>query len=88
MSKGISIKGTSFWVKTMLKEKNAEISLFSSINDAVMSFESMEEAMTQDITIAEFTYNPNPDKKKDEVEWTIIALSWRDIAEARLEAKK
>ena len=51
-----------------------------------MSFESMEEAITQEVSIAEFTYNPNPEE--EQANWTINPISWRDIAKARLAVQK
>lgn len=82
----MEIRGDSFWVKTLKKEEGAEVTLFRCKEDAVMSFESMEEAITQDVSIAEFKYNPNPSEK--EPDWTINPISWREIATARLEAMK
>jgi hypothetical protein len=80
------VKDNSFFVKTVQTGEETDISLFMTQKEAVMSFESMEEAMTQDMSIAEFTYDRNP--KKDEAAWTITVLSWTEIAKARLEAKK
>jgi len=79
----MEIKGNSFWVKT---EGKSKVSLFSSKEEAVMSFKSMEEAITQDVSVAEFKYMPDPEK--GEAHWTITPVSWRDIAKARLELQK
>ncbi len=76
------IKGNSFWVKTVKEKSGSEVTLFRSRKEAVMSFESMEEAITQNVSIAEFKHNPNP--SENEVNWTINPISWREIAKARL----
>jgi len=80
------IKGNNFWVKTAKTEGGSEVILFRNKDEAVMSFKTMEEAITQDVSIGEFKFNPDP--SKGEADWTITPISWRDIAKARLEIQK
>ena len=82
------IQGNSFWVKTSSTKGEPEVTLFHDKEEAVMSFESMEEAITQDVTVAEFQYNPDADLTKQEANWTINPISWREIAKTRLDIQR